>query len=165
MKTVVGNVLQVDIDTNVKKKDGGTYKGWRLTYRTEDGTIEEIAKHMNTLKYQPSLRPVLESLAKDDEFTIELEKGDSGYWEVVSIAKGANMPAPTPKQAGPKYKTDRMDRSDDVQKMIVRQNVLGHATAALAAGSKAALKPEDVIAVAEKYEAWVMSKNPAPEVE
>lgn len=141
MKTIVGKVVQIKIGVPVKKKDGGTYDGWTLTYEKEDGTIEQIAKATAQFKYQPSLKTSLEALSKDDDFTLEMEKNDKGFWDIVSIAKGANMPAPTPKK---EYKTDKSgnyetpDERAKRQVLIVRQSSLSNAIEALGPGKKAA---------------------------
>ena len=39
---VIGTVISVNLDTPVKKKDGGTYPGWRLVYQDVDGEVKTI---------------------------------------------------------------------------------------------------------------------------
>lgn len=169
MRTLTGKVLGVEIGVQIEKKDGGFYEGWRLTFRDGSGKIQDVAKPIQGLKYQPSLRTSLEALKEGDFVTIDLEKNDKGFNDVVAIGKGDEMPTQT-KAAAPApraYKTDRSERSDDVQRMIVRQSSLAQAvnTLGLSKDPKAVYKTGDVLAIAEQYESWVMRKDPVPEAE
>lgn len=137
-----GKVLQVSIDVPVQKKDGGTYPGWQLVFMS-NGKAETIQKHMNSLKFAPTIRAALELLVPGDDVTVEMEKkGD--FWEVVSIAKGMNIPVSTndPKEGSskPTWKSDKTNtyetpeeratrREIDVkrQRLIVRQSSIDQA--------------------------------------
>ena len=179
MKTIVGTVIQVSLNTQVKKKDGGTYPGWQLIYNT-DGKVETIAKHQNSLKYSPTLKAALETLAAGDPIAIDLEKGETGYWEVLSIRKGEEMPTPAgggAQQPARKYQTDKSSTYETPeeralrQALIVRQSSVTSAIAALPGSDmktilKAAKQIEDhVWAGYENKKSNTVSQEAAPEVE
>lgn len=97
---LTGTVVSVDKNVDIEKKDGGTYPGSRLSYRTQDGKLQEQAWHENGLKYNHAVRNSLDELTAGDKFTMTKEKNDKGFWEVKSLIKGV---AEQPKQAGNSY--------------------------------------------------------------
>lgn len=174
MKTIGGKILSINLSTQVKKKTGGTYPGWQIVY-DNDGDVQTLAKHENTLKYAPSLSAVLKSLSAGDNFTAEMEKkGD--FWEILSIAKAGEIPvevakpdtkertvaAETPKK---EYKTDKQwetaEERAQKQTYIIRQSVLAQAVALMAGNGGV----NDILSVAEKFEDWVKRQAPEAEVE
>jgi hypothetical protein len=171
MKTITGKILSIEIGVAVNKRDGGTYQGWRLVYRNSEGKTEEIAKPMAGLKYQPALGEALKKLAAGDEFTAEMEKNASNYWEVISVRKGSEMPseaAGTTVQPAAKkeYKTDKSGNWETTEEraarqvMIVRQSSLGHSVALFTGCHKEGdrITSKDVLKMAETFEAWVLRK-------
>lgn len=157
MKTIVGKVVSVDIGISVKTKDGlKSYPAWRLRYTDSDDKIAEIVKPMGGLKNSPFLRKALESLAAGDEFVGEMEKNEGGFWELVSLSKGGEMPvkgndaAPA---APSKLMTDRMAAEDKRQISIVRQSCLKAAVEM--AGYGEPHTREYVLDLAEAFENWV----------
>lgn len=169
MKTIVGKILSIEIDVNVMKADNsGTYKGWRLSYQTPEGKVEQIAKPMAGLKYQPALKAQIDVLGAGDEITIEMEKSDKGYWEILSIRKGMDMPAEKQGASVPQkqYKTDKQyetaEERQNKQVYIVRQTCLDRAVE-LAIADK--VKVDGLLKAAEKFEAWVMRKEETGGVE
>lgn len=180
IKTVTGKVIQVNIDTMVQKKGGGTYPGWQLIYNS-NGKIETLAKHMNSLKYAPTLAATLKTLATDDDITIQLKKEDGDqYWEVDSIRKGSEIPSgggDPVQQPARKYQTDKSSTYETPeeralrQALIVRQSSVTSAIAALPGSDmktilKAAKQIEDhVWAGYENKKSNTVSQEAAPEVE
>jgi hypothetical protein len=171
MKTIIGKVIKVEIGVPVKKKDGGTYDAWRLTYNDSDGAVAQIAKPVGGLKFQPALKAALESLSPDDEFTVEMEKNDKGYLDVTSVRKGVDMPTPTT-FTRKDYKTDKSgnwETSEERAKRqvhITRQSSLDRAVQL--SGLRGKLDTKDVLKLAETFETWVLRETPpaeAPEVE
>lgn len=159
MKTITGKILSIEIGVNVKKKDGGTYEAWRLRYTDADDKIQEIAKPIGGLKYQPQLKAALEALREGDEFTADMEKNDRGYLEVVSIRKGSEMPSDTGGAAPKSYKTDKQYETAEERKArqtyIVRQTSLDRSVDLVIHGK---IDEKNVLKVAEKFENWVMRK-------
>jgi hypothetical protein len=171
---VLGTVVSVSLETQVKKNGGGTYPGWELVYKTQDGEIRTAAKHVNDLKYKPNLKTDLQALAQGDQFTLDQEKNaTSGFYDINSIKKGwaegsPSIPAQAPaeklqgsnnKPATNNYSASSYPTKEErlvTQNQIVRQSSLAQAVATLAIGGKA-VKPEDVIKVAEGYVNWVKS--------
>lgn len=98
-----------------------------------------------------------------DSFEVQVRKNDKGYDEWASIAPaapGASVAAASPSSApqrasGSNYETkeERATR----QRLIVRQSSLSAAIATLTPGSKAPLNPDDVEALAERYNSFVFA--------
>lgn len=161
MKTVVGKVVQINMNTQIAKKDGGgSYPGWQLIYATLEGKIETIAKHINSLKRTPSVAAGLNSLAANDDFTMELEKGEAGFWEVISVRKGADMPDASDAGTAPvkaSWKSDKTPSTYETpeeralrQLLIVRQSAVSSAIAATPGGEM-----KTILKNAEKIEEHV----------
>jgi hypothetical protein len=175
-KTVTGTVVKIDLNVPIKKKAGGTYPGWQMIYQTNEGVTETVAKHVNTLKYDPPLKATLEGLVPNDPFTMELEKGDTGFWEVKSLSKGNNLPTQavgrvtTDEGSTPvrQTKTDKgtwetAEERQARQVLIVRQSCLAQAVGYK--GSKATAA--EVLATANEFVDWVFQKglDTGPEAE
>lgn len=165
---VQGVVISVSTNTKVKKNGGGTYDAWELVYKSLDGEVRTIAKPVQGLKFNAALKTQLEGLTTGDEFTLEQEKNQAGFYDVKTITKGLSgglvatpekQPAQrvqsTPYQAS-SYPT--ADERNKTQNHIIRQSSLAQANATLAIAGKA-VKPEDVIKVAEQYVAWVKDEK------
>jgi hypothetical protein len=96
--TLVDKAINVDVKKS-PKSGGGVYKGFRIAFRNEAGEIKEIAKHMNVLKYNPTIAQNLDALTVGDEMTLTMEK-EGEYWELKSIVKGkADLPDEAPGSA------------------------------------------------------------------
>lgn len=180
MKTVVGKVIQINLDTQVAKKDGGSYPGWQLIFSDPNGKVETVAKHKSSLTRSPAVGSGLKSLSAGDDFTMEMEKGDAGFWEVVSIRKGSDLPATksegqvravsNTRSAPSTYETTE-ERSLR-QVLIVRQSSVAQAIAATPGGElktilKTAEKIEDHVwrGYEIKKAAVPVTTDSAPEVE
>jgi hypothetical protein len=173
MAQVLGTVISIELETDVKKNGGGTYKGWELVYKTPDGEVRNVAKPVQGLKYNAALTGQLKALASGDQFTLEQEKNAAGFFDVKTVVKGWSEGVASP-SAPATYKADAAPRAEGnakgnsyqassyptaderlkTQNQIVRQSSLAQANATLAIGGKA-VKPADVIAVANQYVAWV----------
>jgi hypothetical protein len=160
---ITGKVIQVAIDVDVKKKDGGTYKGWKLVYEQADGEVKTIQKHMNSLKYAAPLANGLKELKAGDTFTMEMEK-EGDFWNPKSIFKGEATTSvkqpdmamgvkPTTTSSGSTYATK--EERAQTQKYIVRQSSI---TAALKLIELRKEKPsaKEIVDLAEFFETWVM---------
>jgi hypothetical protein len=174
---VQGKVISVSTNTTVKKNGGGTYPGWELIYKSLDGEVRTIAKHVNDLKYKPALAEALNGLGVGDDFTLEQEKdAKSGFYNVLSLVKGTvsmepNLPAKSDQTSAPTstgkstgYQASTYPTADErtkTQQHIIRQSSLAQANVTLAVGAKA-INPDDVIKLAERYVAWV-NDNPTVE--
>lgn len=156
-----GTVVQIKLNTQIKKRAGGTYVGYQLVYNNEAGELKTLEKAMASLKFTPSVADTLNNLAAGDEFNGTMEK-DGQFWNVTSLSKGSfvgDVAVEKPAQAkndsigssGARAKT--VGRSDPVQKMIVRQNSLSNAVAYVGNGHNATV--DEVIAIAEQFETWV----------
>jgi hypothetical protein len=97
---IIGTVVAVDKNVEIEKKDGGTYPGTRLSYRTQEGKLQEQAWHENGLKYNHAVRNSLDEMQAGEKFTMTKEKNDKGFWEVKTLIKGVAEAAP---QQGKSY--------------------------------------------------------------
>ena len=161
---VFGQVVSVELDTQVAKKDGGTYPGARLTYRDSSGKIAEQAFHQNTFKFKAPLKASLASLSPGDNIEIEKEKNANGFWEVQSISKAGASPAnpqaanpssPPPQSAG-KGNWETKEEREARQLYIIRQSSIGHAVELLAANGGKKNTVGEVLATAEQFVDYVL---------
>lgn len=161
-----GTVITLELETDVKKQSGGTYKGWQLVYKSADGEVRDIAKPIQGLRFG-TLKAQLQSLSAGDQFTMVTEKNEAGFLDVKSVTKGWGEGVTSPSvssgdkvQAGNKataYQASSYPTADErskTQNHIIRQSSLAQANATLAIGGKA-VKPEDVLKVADHYVSWV----------
>lgn len=95
---------------------------------------------------------------------VEVGKNDKGYSEWRSVTVGAsnasNAPSPaatgTTRVSGSNYETKEERAARQV--LIVKQSSLSSAVATLSPGAKAALEPNVVLELAQKYADWVFEK-------
>lgn len=165
-----GTVITLELETDVKKQAGGTYKGWQLVYKSTDGEIRDIAKPIQGLKFG-SLKGQLQALSPGDQFTMHTEKNDAGFLDVKGITKGwdgavasptekGTTTAPT-KGSGTPYVASSYPTKEErevTQNHIIRQSSLAQANATLAIGGKP-VKPSEVLKVANEYVAWVKNEK------
>ncbi len=172
MANVTGKVVSVAIDVPVKKKDGGTYQGWKLVYEDADGDVKTIAKHMNSLKYAQPLKNGLENLKPGDNFVLEQEK-EGDFWNPKSVYKSMEGSAPKGDTSGnSKQSTTRsfasatsityptVEERAQTQKYIVRQSSLTNALKLLELQGNKKADVGDVIDYAVLFENFVMGNTP-----
>lgn len=169
MSIKTGKVLSVGFDVDTEKADkSGSYPAWQLVY-SNAGKVENLVKHMNSLKFTPGLRSSLEGLAPGDDVTITFEKKGQ-FNEVTAITKGiVDVPsvvgsAPTTKVAGSNYETkeERAAR----QRLIVRQSSVTAAIGIMGLGAGEAGELNEVLDMADTITNWVFeNKKATKEVE
>ncbi|MBT9145723.1 MAG: hypothetical protein DDT42_01599 [candidate division WS2 bacterium] len=160
---VQGTIISLSLETEVKKNGGGSYKGWELVYKSSDGEVRTIAKPVQGLKFNASLKTQLESFLVGDKFTLEQEKNPAGFYDVKSIVQGwsggeVSAPVSTSAQTqkvsgGTPYQSSSYPTKEEraqTQRYIIRQSSLTNAVATLSVGSKS-LNPKDVLVLAEQY--------------
>lgn len=172
---MLGTVISVSLETSVKKKDGGSYKGWELVYKSDDGDVRTIAKPVTGLTYNQPLKKALSELSAGDQFTLEQEKNAGGFNDVKSIRKGwAEGQPPLPSAASASKASSAPSNSYQArdfetkeertikQRLIVRQSSLSTAVDILSVGAKV-LKKEDVLGLAETLFDWVYETKASDE--
>src|SRR3990167_9721139 len=87
-----GTVISYTASTKIQKQGGGTYDAWELVYRSPENEVKQLAKPIQSLKFNKPLASALAALAPNDEFTADLEKNAAGFWEVKEVVKGAVEP-------------------------------------------------------------------------
>lgn len=150
---VYGTVKEVQLKADLPKRGGGTYPGWFLKYIDKEGNEQVLKNGDLSLKKIKGLKEGLLSLSENDSFSATLEKNGQ-YWEVLEVRKGG-VPS-----LGAAASHNSGTITDDRQKMIVRQNCLGHATQLASyyfgADNTTDAAVNEVIRLAEILEKWVM---------
>ena len=162
-----GKVISIDLETTAKGQKG-EYPAWELIYKDGHGEVKTLIKHLNSMKYNKPLANGLSELTAGDEFTIEQEKNDGGYWDPKVCYKGIKKEEATPAKAGntkasggnSTYPTS--DERKVTQTQIVRQSSLGHAVNMLSVVEKKAFTAQRVIEVAKQFEAFVHNGDVTP---
>ena len=168
-----GIVVEIKKDMEFTNAAGKTYKGVRFTYSDDKtGDIKAQKFHENVMKYSPDVARGLNTLVKDDEFTMVKEKKEgSDFWNAISINKGRDTGvvnnAVAPQVVGnaaakpfvSTYETpiERAIR----QRLIVAQSSLSTAIGCLSEKDK--LNEKKVFNTAENIFQWVMDHGDAPQ--
>ena len=169
---VLGTVISISLETQVKKQAGGSYAGWELVYKSSDGDVRTIAKPVQGLKFNAALRNQLGDLAQGDQFTLEQEKNAAGFYDVKAVTKGWSdgVQAPTAskevagKASAPSsnnYASRDFEGKEERQarqRLIVRQSSLSAAVAISTVGAKTVDK-EAVKKLANELTNWVFEKD------
>lgn len=92
MATLSGTVISVNSNTNAKNKAGTPYPAWELIIKGADGRVLSIQKHLNSLKFNPTLSAQLAGLVPGDFVTVYQEKNAEGYNDVKEVQKGELTP-------------------------------------------------------------------------
>lgn len=156
------------VDVEIEKVDNGKggYEKAEVIY--DVGGDKRTQKVMSFAS--PGVFKVLKTAKKGDTFEVNVIKNPAGYNQWNSItpagapAAGAapDAPAAAPRTAAGTTATkstyETADERAARQRLIVRQSSLTAALATLTPGSKAALDPEQVKALAESYTDWVFEK-------
>ena len=99
-----------------------------------------------------------------DQFDVEIQKNDKGYWDWISIGKPGAAPSvasgatKTTGNAAPKSSYETAEERAARQVMIVRQSSLSTAATVLKTDKKQPTGDE-VIALAKEFEAYVLGLN------
>lgn len=165
-------VLSVQVQTVPTKS--GSYQVADVAFKnlTFQGKVE--GKKVMSFGATKDAFTTLATAQPNDIFEVNVVKNDKGYNDWVSMTKGdANTPtqqAPTGQSAtgNGTARTSTYETPEERAKKqvyIVRQSSLSNAIDSLSVGGKSALKPDEVIDLARKYEAYVFGSAaiPAPE--
>lgn len=158
-------IVNVGSPETVPTKNGKSYQTIEVAYK-KDGKIEgkKIMSFTNPLVFK-----AVQGLTPGETVFITTEKNDKGYWQWEGITKEGSAGTQsasstmasggsqaTQKASGGTWETKEERAARQV--MIVRQSSLTNAIATLSVGAKA-LKPGDVIEVAQQYESYVLSQE------
>lgn len=159
-------VVSVELDVAIEKNAGGTYKGFRLAYRDASGSLKEKTAHMNSLKFNPTLKTALSNLAAGDKAVLTMEK-EGDFWNIKSIVKDGQVSAKptndTPASAGTKVTATASPRSTyetpeeraKKQVYIVRQSSISSAIDLLTLQGDKKVDVTKVIETAKELEKYV----------
>lgn len=170
MSVIHATVVDKQINIDIKKRAGGTYKGYQIVYRTPEGQIETLAKTMQSLKFSPSVEQAVNDLQIGDKFTVTQQKNENGFLDVVSITKGdfaSDVPVSAPDSApvqtisrpvggkvvGSNYETPEERKLK--QRLIVRQAALNQALEYSRLCVDGPATQDEIKSYAEQFENWV----------
>lgn len=164
------NIIDVSQPNTSTTKNGRQYQTIEVTYKGNDGKVanKKLMSFSN-----PEVFKQAQTWEKGDVINVATEKDDAGYWQWIRVlAEGEEAPAPTNRSAGdsvPKANTTTRVTGSNYetkeeralrQLMIVRQSSLANAVATLTT-HQSPLNYDQVIALATKYESFVMGKQQA----
>lgn len=168
------NIIDVAAPTTNTNRNGREYQSIEVTYKDDQGRVS--SKKLMSFS-NPEVFKTAQTWEKGDSVNIAMEKDDAGYWNWTKVlADGEAAPAPTNASAGgastsaPRASTakptNRVTGSNYEtkeeralrQRMIVRQSSLSNAVATLATHGNP-LTPDQVMALATKYEQFVMGED------
>lgn len=160
-----GKVVEINLDVVLQTKAGKDYPGFSVSYRDKDNKLQEKTGHQNTLKYNAALKNGLENLQTSDNFVVQAEKNDGGFWEWKSIAKAGDEPKnaaqpynkPAVASSGGNWAT--AEERAQTQVYIVRQSSLTNALKLLELQGNKKATTQDVVELASTFEAWVLGKE------
>lgn len=157
-------IVSVEQATKLNKS-GKPYNTVTVVYRDEQGRVSQ--KVVMGFGATANAARDLANAVSGQRYNVDYVKNASGYndWvdvSLISASSGATpFAAPAASSAGSNSKpksVSNFETSEERAKKqvyIVRQSSLANAVATLSVGSKTAPKPEEVIAVARKYEQYV----------
>lgn len=158
-------IVSVEQATKLNKS-GKPYNTVTVVYRDEQGRVSQ--KVVMGFGATANAARDLANAVSGQRYNVDYVKNTSGYndWVDVSLISASSAtPFAAPAQAAgasgsnskPKSVSNFETSEERAKKQvyIVRQSSLANAVATLSVGSKTAPKPEEVIAVARKYEQYV----------
>lgn len=166
------NITILNVSVNTVPTAKGSYQVADIAFKnnTYGGKVE--GKKIMSFGAGKAAFEVLSVAQPGSTFEITTNKNDKGYIDWVSVqaaaqAGGNAVPVSgvAPKPAGsvgaaaPRGNFETAEERAQRQVFIVRQSSIASAVSTLSAGSKAALKKEDVVATAKFYEDYVFGKN------
>lgn len=162
-KILTKEIMQIQIvNVDVSTPTGKKYQMAEVIFKSNGETkTKKIMSFAN-----PSVFGIIKDAKKDDTFTITQEKDGQGYWQWTTIKSGSGeqQQQNATQSAAPQRSAATMQRDfetkeerADRQRLIVRQSSLSNSIAILSPGSKSALDPKAVLALAEELVAWVTS--------
>jgi hypothetical protein len=141
----------------------------RYTKAVVDYTYNGEPRKQTMMSFSnPGVLKQVQELTPGQEIEVEVGKNDAGFneWKSINVSgavqeSGSKSATPvgaaTTRVAGSNYETavERANR----QVLIVKQSSLSAAVATLAPGAKAALDPDEVIALADRYKEYVFNSD------
>lgn len=144
---ITGTVVDTEFNVQVAKNGGGTYLGSSLLFKDSNGQVKTKSWAQKIFD-NPSFSTnasVIKSLAKGEDFTVDMEKNDAGFWNWNTITQGSSVPystaTNTTAMTGSSYASyeERQERfaldktkfqfEQDKQGLIIKQSCLAQAVA------------------------------------
>lgn len=163
-------VITSTIETKPTAK--GSYQQLELVYKNLTFQNKVESKKLMSFGAGAGSFVTLSTAQSGSNWDIEVTKNDKGYNDWVGCtesngavpaqapATAAGRPAPAATTTAPRSNYETPEERAQRQVLIVRQSSLSAAVATLSVGAKA-LKPADVIALANEYVGFVFDLKPA----
>lgn len=155
-------ILSVDVEWN----GAGSKKWGKAIVKHDGGGKGERTQQLVSFKNPDVFKKVQELVGQ----TVEVEnvkEGDFWTWKSINAAgasSGTNTPNPaatsTTRVSGSNYETKEERAARQV--LIVKQSSLSSAIGALTPGAKGALKPDEVLDLAQRFADWVFATDTSP---
>jgi hypothetical protein len=164
--SVQAKLMEVEMDVNIAKNGGGSYRGTRIVYRDAEGSLKEQNIHSNALRFNPGLKQSIIGLSPGDAFTMLKEK-EGEFWNVKSISKGVVQEAVSTKagatsegkaSTSPRSTYETPEERARRQVLIVRQSSVSSAIA-YAATQKSPMKIEEILKIAAQINDFVFDNE------
>ena len=86
MADFVGTLVSAQVDTELTKRDGGTYRGAQIVYNS-NGEIKQKNIHNKVVSSKPQLASKIKSLEGKSgvEIALRMNKNERGFWDVEDI--------------------------------------------------------------------------------
>ena len=162
------NIIDVGQPNTHAAKNGRSYQSIEVTYKAENG---QVANKKLMSFSNPTVFNHVKGLAKGDTINVQTTKDAAGYWQWTGIG-GDNegtestqaKPAATGggRVTGSNYETKEERAARQIY--IIRQSSISSAVELVAATSTEPTTVDNVINIAKKFEAYVLAKDVAPEI-
>jgi hypothetical protein len=158
------NIVDIGKPNSKTTKNGRSYQEIEVTYKNEQGQVgnKKLISFSN-----PSVFNHIKDLTKGDEINVVTSKDAQGYWQWTGIGGEGSEPSisvqakPTA-QAGGRVTGSNYETKEERaarQVFIIRQSSLSSAVALVSATSTEPTTTDNVIAIAKKFEAYVLSQE------
>lgn len=162
------NIVDVGAPNTHAAKNGRSYQSIEVTYKNEQG---QVANKKLMSFSNPSVFNYIKELEKGAQVNVTTTKDANGYWQWTGIGGDGSVATPQTKapQAGGRVTGSNYETKEERaarQVYIIRQSSISAAVALVSAISTEPTTTDNVIAIAKKFEAYVLSQdvNPTKEV-
>lgn len=164
------NIVDVGTPSTKASSNGRSYQEIEVTYKTENGQVSN--KKLMSFS-NPSVFNHIKGLGKGDAVNVTTVKNAKGFWDWTGIGNEGEAPVATQNkpatQAGGRVTGSNYETKEERaarQIYIIRQSSLSSAVALVTATSTEPTTTDNVIAIAKKFEAYVLAQdsNPTREV-
>lgn len=157
MNTMLIKIIEINKEFIPSKTGRGGYTKAQVVFETDTGKkTHNLMDFLNKQVYN-----LVTNAQPGATFEITTRKNDKGYDEWAAAAPSSASSNLSAANTAPKASVSNYETKEERairQRLIVRQSSLSAAIATLAPGSKSALNPDEVEALAERYNSFVFAE-------